>query len=186
MKQSVILVVACAVVLGGAWFASRALSEVPEVTASPPTNAAPPPTTPHFAARPLEQPTARPLDKAAAIDAVIKARQEHSLTPVANAPPPAEPPADVAESPWLGVSRELDYADSLLYEQDAGIERLISARDVYRRCVEDMPELQRCKDNLAIAEERLAPPKKTALEATKKPTILPDLKRTGEPLPRAK
>jgi hypothetical protein len=63
--------------------------------------------------------------------------------------------ADPAPDPYVGDSRELDYADSLLADPTANRERVLSARDAYQRCLEAHPGDERCTAGLYDANTRL-------------------------------
>lgn len=177
MKQSGVLIAACAVLLVGAWLASRALS-ADEVTPPPLSN-------PNIQTANLDQvvepelpkpPSTRPMPK---VDPqkLIEQVRSGQLQPVAQMPRTTQPelgeaPADEAENPFTAaVSPELDYADKLMWEVDGGIERLKSARDVYARCLEAAPTLQRCKDGLAAAEVRLTPQPRAVGKPEPQPTL---------------
>ncbi|MFO0594112.1 MAG: hypothetical protein U0228_02375 [Myxococcaceae bacterium] len=164
MRQSVILIGVCVLVLLGAWLGSRALlageEVVPPVAPVTPVVVAPTPAVvpavvPPEPVREVAAVAAEVIDAGVAAAVVVPGpeRPANPLTPL----------PDDATNPYRGESAELDYADSLLFENDGGIERLISARDVYRRCLEMEPELQRCKDGLEAAQMRIAPPRVNVL-----------------------
>jgi len=164
MRTSVILIVGCCVVLGGAFFASRALvSEVPVPTTAPvgmktivvaPSEVG--------AANPAPTPAPGPPADSAAHQAML-APHQGLLQPVnVNAAPgypralePAAPPADVATSPFKGESKELDYAERLLADPTPDPEKLQSAHEVMSRCAEQEPDNKRCQDGLALARRLL-------------------------------
>lgn len=167
MRKSLALLVGCALVLGGAYFASKTLvSEVP--TPAPvgvATVVSPPPdvNTPAVLA-----PAQRYDPDREAQQAALRAPRQGPLQPVnayptpgdprlaeANAPPPV---ADVTPSPYQGESKELDYAELLLTEPSSDPERLLSAYEVLSRCAEQEPNNQRCQEGLALAKSRLSPP----------------------------
>lgn len=192
-RQSLILLGVCVLVLGGAWLTSRALTETSPGPTQRELVATPQPGMPTLAPAPTDvavpAPVAPPrtkLDPRAMIDGA-----RGGLTPTADAPRPVEfaapPKADEPEeeaNPFVGESRELDYADKLMWEQDGGVERLKSAREVYQRCV-DSVGLERCKDGLKAVDAKLNPPKASVRPAPL-PTLNTDAQDPSKTLPRAK
>lgn len=174
MKKSGVVIAACVVVLLGAWVASRALSgDVTPAAVSNPNiqtvniNQVIEPELP----RPI---SAQPTPKFDREKVLELAQNPGQVRPFARnpQPEPAEAPVEEAENPFTAaVSPELDYADKLMWEADGGIERLTSARDVYARCVEAAPTLQRCKDGLAAATERLSPRPRALAKPEQQPTL---------------
>lgn len=180
MKQSVVLIGACVMVLLGAWMASRALSadvtvdaaatpapSMPAPVANAPSNPVAVRDVPSPALPPPQQPVAQPTVVAPTpqpptppglkVDSQRMTELAQGVLPGQR--PAVEPdPSDEAPSPFTATeSPELDYAEKLLAELDGGVERLKSARDVFARCVEAAPALQRCQDGLAAAQLRLGP-----------------------------
>ena len=161
MRSPVILIVACVLLLAGAFFASRTLvNDVPApMVVTPaaliPVEAAPP------AMALMPSPTRQVVKREEAEAAMLAPRrgllQQVNAAPVMprmepNAPPP---PADLAASPFTGESKELDYAEGMMAEMNPGLERLQSAHQVFSRCVEQEPENERCKVGLAASQQRL-------------------------------
>lgn len=186
MKQSVILISACVAVLAGAWFASRALTtDLPPPPAPPLNEPVAMKALPVLQAPPPQQ--ARPK-----LDPQFLGQQMKN--PEYREPVPAQPaqkpvgiiePVDEAENPFVGEeSRELDYADRLMWETDGGLDRVASARDVYKRCLEAAPDLQRCKDGLAAAEARINVPRVVETPPPTQPTLDPSQTRPDLPLAR--
>lgn len=162
MRTPWLVAIVCAVVLGGAWVASRLLlSDVPlpppppQTTSTQPVAAAP--VDPPMNAAVLPRALARQRELGTLAPAV--GQPEPAAQPVAKTPPPApsEPlePADFAPSPFQGASAELDYAEGLLGEAPPSNERLVSAFEVFKRCVELEPANQRCHRGLALARSML-------------------------------
>ena len=157
MRNPLIVIVACVLVLAGAWFTSQMLvSDVPApavTTPSTPTTLVP--------ASPEPSPSPPPPVPEAAMAAKLGPRQGplQPVDPVPSAPPhaveAAPAPAELAPSPFQGDSKELDYAEALLAEPNPGLERLQSAHQVLSRCVQQEPTNQRCLDALARAQSRL-------------------------------
>ena len=184
MRTTLILVVGCCLVLGGAFFASRMLvSEVPPppqvgvltmVAPAPEVSAAPP--------TPAPVPAQMPADRAA--HEAMLAPHQGLLQPVSPpaatgyprmveaANPPPAPPADVANSPFKGESKELDYAELLLTDPTPDPEKLRSAYEVMARCADQEPDNQRCEDGLALAKKLLSAPTTTELKPPP-PTLRP-------------
>lgn len=159
MRTPVILLVACAVVLFGAYFASRSL--VSDVPASVPgTVVTLAPDTVPAVALPQGQP--RPSPSRQEAEAAMLAPRQGPLQQV-NAPLPVarmEPnaplaTADFAGSPFQGDSKELDYAELMLAEVNPGLERLKSAHQVFSRCVDQEPDNKRCQTGLAATQGKL-------------------------------
>lgn len=173
MRTSVILVVGCCVVLGGAFLASRML--VSEVPVPPPaqvgvlTMIAPPPEVSAQPPPPASAPTS-PSDRAA--HEAMLAPHQGLLQPVNPAPgyprmveaPVAAPPSDVATSPYKGESKELDYAELLLTDPTPDPEKVKSAYEVMSRCADQEPDNQRCQEGLALAKKLLSGPSTTQLK----------------------
>lgn len=173
MKNPLIVIVACALVLAGAYFTSQMLvSDVPAPAPAPALGTLVP-------APPEPSPSAPSPSLEAAQAAMVGQRQgplQH-VDPVPSAPahaveavPTAVVPADLAESPFQGDSKELDYAEALLAEPNPGLERLQSAHQVLDRCVQQEPNNQRCLAALARAQSRLG-----AKAAVERPPELPTL-----------
>lgn len=175
MRTSVILGVGSVLVLLGAYFASKLLvsdvaapvvttvvSPLPAVVPQPviPRAAEPETRTAPAPEAPLAQRPAPPLD------ALPVAHPGDQRLPEPN---PEPLPADVATSPFQGDSKELDYAESLLAEADPGLDRLRSAQEVFKRCVQQEPDNQRCQNGLGAARQRLIPIRPSDL----KPAPLP-------------
>ena len=188
MRTTTILVVGCALVLGGAFFASRMLvSEVPPpsqvnvltmVSPLPEVSAAPPATAP----APLSP------DRAAQ-EAAMTAPHQGLLQPVKPVAAPGFPraveaptaaPADLAKSPFRGESKELDYAELLLTDPTPDPEKLRSAYDVMSRCTEQEPDNQRCEAGLALAKKLLFAPTTTELKP-RPPTLVPQAPQMPRP-----
>lgn len=157
MRSTVVLLVGCLVMLLGAYFASRLL--VSDVPAQVNTAAAP---------KIVEPVTLSPLPsdtpaRRLAPEAVIRDPSSGSIAPVAPRVPTSyprlaegnSPTPEVAESPFQGDSKELDYAEALLAEPEPSLERLVSAHAVLSRCVEQEPNNKRCQNALSIALTRL-------------------------------
>lgn len=186
MRQSLILLGVCGLVLVGAWLGTRALSE------PPPSPSTPPPSEQLVVApQPLDKGSVIPRGAIAApVGPGKPLNGPHVLDDTRGAALAGEPgkparelPPDEDVNPFLGESRELDYADKLMFEDqkgDAGIERLLSAREVYQRCI-DSVDLQRCKDGLAAVNAKLAPARPTAVAPM--PSLGPELGPT-KTLPR--
>jgi hypothetical protein len=103
----------------------------------------------------------------------------------AKAARPEEAAPEEEPNPFVGESRELDYADRLMWEADGGVERLTSAREVYKRCLDALPDSQRCKDGLEAVQLKLNPPR--AIERTPGlPTLKSDAQDPSQVLPRLK
>ncbi len=159
MRMTWTLAVVCVLVLGGAWFASRALLD------DVPTPAAPAPSS----VKPVAAPQVDPPMKAAVLPPELAPQREPGTAPVVAQPgstpvvakvqPPAAPedlgPAEGAASPFQGASAELDYAEGILGEATPTQERLQSALGVFKRCVEQEPENLRCHRALALARSKL-------------------------------
>lgn len=167
-------------VLGGAWFVSRALSETPP-PAAPQSAAEPvaPALPPKMAVMQRGEAVATPAAGIGKLNdpRVIGQERGGGLAPSGvnpAKPPPGDAPVEEEPNPFVGESRELDYADKLMFEGrgDGGTERLMSAREVYQRCVESVG-LQRCKDGIAAVDAQLSPPKPTAIAPL--PTLGPEL-----------
>ena len=180
MRATWILVIGCGLVLGGAWVASRLLlSDVP---------VPPAPTTP---AKPVVAAPVDPPMNAAVLPPALARQREPGMVlpavgqpgtapqPVAKPPPPAPGesfgPADVAESPFQGRFEELDYAEGILGETTPAQERLVSALEVFKRCIEQEAANQRCHRGLVLARNKLgltsdqSVAQKTGIEGEKKP-----------------
>lgn len=190
MRQSYILIGACVLVLAGTWLASRALTEAPVSPTAPsvvaPSPAPPAPVGPAVVAVPSEPstpsgPTVQPSDDVRGPTVDARALVPSGSVPAAKKPAEEAPPEEDA-NPFLGESRELDYADRLMWEEDGGVDRLKSARDVYERCIESTG-LQRCKDGLAAVDAKLAEPRPTA-RPPPLPTIGSDVLKPSIGLPR--
>ncbi|MFT3709903.1 MAG: hypothetical protein QM817_19915 [Archangium sp.] len=174
-----------------AWLGSRALVSTEAPSNGGPAVVAP---SPVVGSGPVLQ-RIEPLPTAAApkerpeTRAMIDSARSGQLQPVAGSQPKqlavADDKPDEQPNPFVGVSAELDYADRLRFEIDGGTERLTSARDVYQRCLDAVPEMQRCKEGLAAVEAKLNPPK-----AVERPTPLPNVNKSAadpaNPIPRAK
>ena len=171
MRSPLILLVACVLVLAGAFFASRTLvSDVPAPVVVTPTTLTP--ADEGQPGPPLALPsTGRQAVNREEAEAAMLAPRQGPLQPVnaapvmprmePNAPPP---PADVAPSPFTGESKELDYAEGLLTERNPGLDRLQSAHQVFSRCVEQEPGNERCRVGLSAAQRLLGG--KAAVERT--------------------
>ena len=174
------LVIGCGLVLGGAFVASRLLlSDVPVPPAPPTTTTTPVVVTP--------APVDPPMNAVVLPPALARQREPGMVLPAIRppeataqpgaTPTPAEPvvPADVAESPFQGRSEELDYAEGILGEATPSRERLVSAFEVFKRCVEQEAASQRCHRGLVLARSRLGLTSdqsvagKTGIEGEKKP-----------------
>ncbi|MDP1826859.1 MAG: hypothetical protein Q8L48_26540 [Archangium sp.] len=175
MRTSVIVVGGCVVVLGGAYFASRVLvSDVPQPVVqtvvlpaeamAPPIAAPPPP----VAARPG-------VNRGEAEAAMLAPRngplQQVNAAPVYPRLATANADPEVAESPFQGNSKELDYVETLLAEPDADLERVRSAHEVLTRCLEQEPANQRCAAAMELAKTRLG-----ARDASQRKAQLPTLR----------
>jgi hypothetical protein len=79
--------------------------------------------------------------------------------------------ADVAASPFQGDSKELDYAEKLLAEPNAELDRVRSAQEVLARCLEQEPGNKRCQDAMALAKARIGGRDATQLKPAT-PTLL--------------
>ena len=154
MRTTLMVLVGCALLLLGAYFASRSLvSDVPT-----PVSAAASPEV----VRPMAITDPAPNPKRMEEEAPIVGARQGPLTPgtapfsprlaQADAQPPV---AEVAPSPFQGESKELDYAEALVAEPNLDLERLVSARTVLSRCVDQEPNNQRCLSALAVAQSRL-------------------------------
>ncbi|MDP3153879.1 MAG: hypothetical protein Q8N23_14500 [Archangium sp.] len=165
MRSPLILIVACVLVLAGAFFASRTLvSDVPVPAPMVVTPTTLIPVEDNQPAPSLAMPSTgrQAVNRAEAEAAMLAPRQgplqQVNAAPVMprmvepNAPPPA---ADVAPSPFTGESKELDYAEAMMAETNPGLERLQSAHEVFSRCVEQEPANQRCKAGLSASQQRL-------------------------------
>jgi hypothetical protein len=172
-RQSAILIGVCVLVLAAAWLGSRSLTAddgapgpMPTLTGATPVPAPPEPRAPMVV--PPPQPTL--IAPAGAGELKERALAARGVVVPTH---PAEPAPDAVmeePSPFIGESRELDYADRLMWEPDAGDERLKSAREVYARCLEAVPGLARCKDGLDAANRRLTPQKGLPSEIVTTPT----------------
>jgi hypothetical protein len=162
MRSPVVLVAVCALVLVGAYLASRML--VSEVT-QPPAVVATSPGTQELAqvpSLPNAQPTARPENLEEAQRAMLAPRQgplqavsPQAHVPVAMDPSGVPPTADLAASPFQGDSKELDYAEALLAAPGTPLDQLQSAHQVLDRCVNQEPDNKRCQAALTVAQQRL-------------------------------
>ncbi len=166
MRSPAILIVACVVVLAGAYFASRMLvSDVPEqnphalTVVSPPPDAVQPATIANVgrpapnreeAQRAMLGPRQGPLTP-------VQAVMPHAVDPTTTGQTGQAPPLNVAPSPYQGDSKELDYAEALLAETNPSVERLQSAHQVLSRCLDAEPENQRCKTAMVTAQRMLGP-----------------------------
>jgi hypothetical protein len=154
-----IVAVASGAVLLGAVFASRLL--VGDVEVAPPTTTTPlamkaPPAALPVAVLPVPPPAPAPAPAPTPVEVVpAPAPVAQPPAPVA-APPPAEPQPD-DEGPWAAHSRELDYADGLLKEEPPARERVLSAHDVFERCLSEEPDNERCQSGLKRANAILKP-----------------------------
>ena len=173
MRTSLILAVCCAVVLLGAYFASRLL-----VNDVPPTVVVAPPVGPVVSVPLLQR-----LDPPAAVEpgtrrmqqeAAMLAPRQGMLQPV-NSPrlveTTSQPNAEVAPSPFQGDSKELEYTETLLADPRADLERVRSAREVLSRCIEQEPDNKRCLEGLALAKARIGAREATQLKPAT-PTLL--------------
>lgn len=138
MRTFLLLASGCALVLGLAFLLSHLLTEPVSISEAPSSGEAiaekpPVPTLPSTAP---QANTETPLPEASA---------EQIEPQVAEAP----------SSVFLGSSRELDYAEELLASPNADTDKLKSATDVFRICLQQEPGHARCQDNLRRAKERL-------------------------------
>ena len=155
------LAAVCFLLLGGAWALSRLLlSDVPV----PPGASLPSPVVtspvdpPMNAPRLLPPALARQRDPGIVLPspAVPAPRPPSPERPqLAETKPAAVVPSDDAQSPFEGASEELDYAEGILGEGTPSKERLESAHDVFKRCVDQAPSNQRCHRALALARMKL-------------------------------
>lgn len=186
--RGLVVAVACLVVLAGAWLVSRSLTSdeavAPPVSVPSPSNGTvgkplvpmpagmerrrdafvrpPPPPAGEAAAPPVEQPVAP--------------KQEEE----AKAVPPAEP----AESPFVGASRELAYVEEILRDRESDETKLKSAWDVLNRCLEQEPGNARCQADLDTAKRRMSA---LGIEATERggamnPKLLGDQQQQIRPI----
>ncbi len=189
MRQAVVLLSVCVVLLVGAWLASRALlSDVSAPTTEAGVNAGPnlPGTPPE--PTPVATPTA-PVE-------ALRPPEPLAPVPVPTVTPTAIPPSAVvhagaaeadagepmgdAPSPYLGPSRELDYAEAMLEEAQPTRDRVQSARDVFERCLELHPDNERCAAGLeraAVKYRRLPPLKGYNQLAPNRELLRPNPKR---------
>lgn len=185
MRSPGILVVACIVVLAGAYFASRMLvNDVP----APNPNVLTVVTPAQDAVQPAQQvlPTAgRPsVNLEEAQRAMLAPRQGplqalNVQQPMAHAVEPQ--PAEVAASPFQGESKELDYAEALLAETNPPLERLQSAHQVLSRCLAQEPDNKRCLAAMTTAQNRLG-----AKAATERQQPIPTLQVPAPVVPLPK
>jgi hypothetical protein len=193
MRTSAILIVGCFVVLGGAFFASRALvSEVPVPVPVPaPTQVgvqsvvAPLPegTSPEAPAQAPQPDTAahRPmLVPHQVLQPVTPPPSGYPRLVEANNPPPP-PASDIATSPFKGESKELDYAELMLTDPTPDPTKLRSAYEVMARCTEQEPDNQRCLDGLALAKRLLSAPTTTERKPPV-PTLQKDPSQVNRPV----
>lgn len=175
MKPSVVITVAvCLLLLVGAWATSHALlnedSIKPPPSSFPEFRAQPQPPPPIAQPVVVRTPPPPPVDTRPVVPTITEVR-EPVQPAIAVAPPPEpepvpppppeekkDPPADEAESAFLGDSRELSYAESLL-QQGNPREKLLSARDTFTRCLELHPDHSRCIEGLERANTMLRPTK---------------------------
>lgn len=162
MRATWIVAVVCLVLLGGAWVASRLLLNDVPVPVLPPPSALP------VVAAPVDPPMKNAVVRSPALARLrepgVVAPQVGQALPqqvgsterpaVAEGSAPSLP-ADEAPSPFQGASAELDYAEGLLGESVPNKERLASAHDVFKRCVEQEPLNQRCHRALVVARDKL-------------------------------
>jgi hypothetical protein len=186
MRSPGILVVVCAVVLVGAYFASRMLvNDVP----APNPNVVTVVTPPQDAVQPAEPmqvaPVAGrpPVNLEEAHKAMLAPRQGPLQAVNVQQPLPraVEPVADVAPSPFQGESKELDYAEQLLAETNPPLERLQSAHQVLERCLAQEPDNKRCRAAMTVAQNRLG-----AKVATERQPPIPTLQAPAPVIPLPK
>lgn len=188
MRSPVILIVACVVVLAGAYVASRLLvNDVP----APSANAVTVVSGPQDAVEPAVLPTAgrAPLNREEAQRAMLGPRQGplapvNVQQPMARAVDPstnAAPEVEVAASPFQGDSKELDYTEALLAETNPPLERLQSAHQVLSRCLALEPDNKRCQAAMTIAQNRLG-----AKAASERQPPLPTLQVPAPAVPLPK
>lgn len=158
MRAPLIVLVACALLLAGAYFVSRTLAGEPaDVPALAPAIGAmvlTPEPAPAMAVRPSSP---RPAPNRQQLEAAMAAPVQQPLQ--LHNPPAVDPTtiaADTAPSPYQGESKELDYAEALIQEPNAASARLLSAHHVFGRCVLQEPENKRCQAGLATTQRRLA------------------------------
>ncbi|HEY0883323.1 MAG TPA: hypothetical protein VGD87_17435 [Archangium sp.] len=159
--RGMVVAVACLLVLGGAWFASRSLTSEESVTPAP---SAPPP--PSSAVPNMRVPMPAGMERRR--DAMVRppeppaAVEAPSPSSSPSAPPKsveeAKPslPVEEAESPFIGASRELAYAEEILRDRSSDATKLKSAWDVLNRCLEQEPTNERCQDDLDTAKRRMS------------------------------
>lgn len=70
------------------------------------------------------------------------------------------------QSPYLGESRELDYAERLLTEPRVAMNRVESAKGVFDRCLEAHPGLERCEKGQAAAASLIGEARTGAVQLT--------------------
>ena len=110
-----------------------------------------------------------------------------AVAPVPSAPtvapqPVLEPQPD-DEGPWAAHSRELNYADGLLKEEPPVRERVLSAHDVFERCLSEEPDNERCQSGLKRSNALLRPmlPNKSMKDALRPmPSLSNDLARSKD------
>lgn len=137
-------------VLGGAWLAARALTADPQLPASPPPPAPPP----VIALQPPPPPPAQPALQAPPppLAGTPPVMQPAVPAPPAPAPVEAQPANDSEYASETAPAVEAAW--NLLAKNDPGSWR--DAARLFRRCVAQAPENQRCQSGVLAAEQRLA------------------------------
>lgn len=146
--SSLLLVAVCAVLLGGAWVASRALTaDVSAPATATPAAALPQPVAPPARAEP--SPAARPLP--ALVREQPPGEPPRLVLPDEPKLPAADPDSDYADENSPAIQQEWRSA----FSGKAGLPEWTHAVKIFKRCLVQAPANQRCREGLAAVEAHL-------------------------------